>query len=199
MSIFECYEQAEKFLPRNVDSLVLNEDVDVNWIEGSNRFWYRCERPEGKEFIHVDAELDTRSPAFDHERLASALAEETRETYEAEELPFDSFEYTDDESAIQFCTTDARFECDLSAYECEEIAEKGEPEAGESPDGRWIAFTDDHNLYVRSTENREVLQLTTDGEEHYDYATPLPSPVDMIDTDGQNSLICSILCPYDSS
>jgi hypothetical protein len=49
--------------PRNVDSLVLNEDVDVNWIEGSNRFWYRRECHEGKEFVYINAEQDTRSPA----------------------------------------------------------------------------------------------------------------------------------------
>ncbi len=40
-----------------------------------------------------------------------------------------------------------------------------------SPDGREIAFPREHNLYVRSRDGTEEIQLTDDGEPYYDYGT----------------------------
>ncbi|WP_248910860.1 S9 family peptidase [Halocatena marina] len=177
----ERYERAEVFLPENAESLVLNEEFDVHWIGENDRFWYRREQPTGTEFVRVDPEQDEQAPAFDHKQLADALAAETGESYDPEALPFDSFEYIEDESAVQFEAVGARYKCDLSTYDCEEITADEESDPGTSPDGRWVAYTDDHDLYVRDTANREVIQLTADGKEHYSYATPLLSPVEMVE------------------
>ena len=38
-----------------------------------------------------------------------------------------------------------------------------------SPDGKWVAFRREHNLWVRSCGSGEEFPLTTDGEEHYKY------------------------------
>jgi dipeptidyl-peptidase 4 len=51
---------------------------------------------------------------------------------------------------------------------------------GISPDGRWVAFVRAHDLYVRSTESGREIRLTTDGERHRAYATPVPSPMQMV-------------------
>lgn len=40
-----------------------------------------------------------------------------------------------------------------------------------SPDGRYVAFTEAHNLCVRDVETGEVIRLTDDGEPFYDYAS----------------------------
>jgi dipeptidyl-peptidase 4 len=40
-----------------------------------------------------------------------------------------------------------------------------------SPDGRWAAFTRDHDLWVRDTRTDREVRLTHDGEEHYGWAT----------------------------
>src|SRR5437588_354443 len=55
-----------------------------------------------------------------------------------------------------------------------------------SPDGRWIAFVRDHNLFVSSTETGQEIQLTRDGERDYDYATPLPMAGALINQDENN-------------
>ncbi|WP_423746520.1 DPP IV N-terminal domain-containing protein [Haladaptatus sp. SPP-AMP-3] len=181
----KAYERAEKFLPKNIESLVLNDNIDIHWIGDSDRFWYRRECRNGKEFIQIDPDENTRTPAFEHERLEEAIARETGILHDQWSLPFDEFEYTDDESAILFSVQETQYKCDLSTYTCETIPQE-EEHPGESPDGRWIAFIEDHNLYVRDTENQEVIQLTSDGEEQYGYATPYPSPVDMVDQNTQD-------------
>ncbi|HEX6881128.1 MAG TPA: DPP IV N-terminal domain-containing protein, partial [Terriglobales bacterium] len=43
-----------------------------------------------------------------------------------------------------------------------------------SPDGHWVAFVRDYNLWLRSTSNGQEVALTTDGAKDYDYATELP-------------------------
>jgi hypothetical protein len=59
------YKLARRFLPQNVSQLVLAARVVPNWIGSSNRFWYSKINRQGTQFILVDAERNTASPAFD--------------------------------------------------------------------------------------------------------------------------------------
>ena len=40
-----------------------------------------------------------------------------------------------------------------------------------SPDGKWLAYTKDYNLYVKSTSSNKEYKLTNDGQKGYEYAT----------------------------
>jgi dipeptidyl-peptidase 4 len=40
----------------------------------------------------------------------------------------------------------------------------------ESPDGKWVAFRKEHNLYLREKATGKEFQLSKDGEKNYDYA-----------------------------
>ena len=40
-----------------------------------------------------------------------------------------------------------------------------------SPDGKWIAYSEKYNLYIRSTETGEVKQLSSGGVKNYEYAS----------------------------
>ena len=44
------------------------------WIEKTHRFWYRRSVKGGNEFVLVDADTGQKRPLFDHEKLASTLA-----------------------------------------------------------------------------------------------------------------------------
>ena len=44
------------------------------WIADTHKFWYRKTVNGGHEFVLVDAESRARGPAFDHAKLAAALA-----------------------------------------------------------------------------------------------------------------------------
>jgi len=66
----EDYQRAQRFLPGNLlRRLVYVADVHPNWIEKTNRFWYRKVGPTRTEFILVDAERNTSGPAFDHSQV----------------------------------------------------------------------------------------------------------------------------------
>jgi len=178
----EDYQRAERFLTANVRKLVFEGQVGANWIGRSSRFWYRNDKPDGKEFILVDAEAATRAPAFDHQRLAAGLSRATKKDHKAAELPFNTFQFVDENRAIEFEVETERWRCALDTYECKarEPRQRGPRLNVPSPDGKLIADVRDHNLFIRVAATGEEFPLSRDGELHYDYAQPLPSPTLML-------------------
>src|SRR5882724_7318746 len=176
------YQRAERFLPGNVRHLVFVADVNPHWIEKTNRFWYRRVGLSDTQFILVDAEKNTSEPAFDHERLATALSHAAKQEYSASALPFSEFKFVDDGKAIRFSVESAQWTCTLAAYECTKDSTRPEkPNEVLSPNKRWAALVKEHNLYLRDVSTGTSLQLTHDGVAGWDYATPLPSLRVMVD------------------
>lgn len=163
------YQKAESYLPQNIVKLVLNAQLRANWLEKSSTFWYRKEISGGKEFILIDAENNTSIPAFDHNKLASTLSQEMGKTYDAQNLPFNSIKFIDENKTIQFDVDSLRWICDLENYSLKKI-EQTDPPRGKSPDGKWQASIKEYNLFVKNLETNEEIQLTDDGIERYDYA-----------------------------
>jgi hypothetical protein len=61
-------------LRHNRPELVLGDKVSPQWIDGGARFWYAVDTSAGRRFILVDPKAGTREPAFDQEKIATALA-----------------------------------------------------------------------------------------------------------------------------
>ena len=67
--------------------------VEPHWFAANTKFWYREDSAkEKREFILVDAREGKREPAFDHARVASALAGHTTADITADHLPIDSID-----------------------------------------------------------------------------------------------------------
>jgi dipeptidyl-peptidase-4 len=167
------YARAEQFLGRNARRLVYGTDAIPNWLNGTDRFWYRTNTRDGIRFVHVDGATNRRSDAFDHARLASVLSEATGESHTAGKLPFDEIEFLDGGATVRFALDDSTtWQCALATYVCAgpSYHERIPIEEVASPDGRWIAFSRDENLWIRSTGTDDETPLTTDGEEHFGYA-----------------------------
>ena len=168
------YQRAQRFLPGNLRHSIYVADVSAHWIDKTNRFWYHKVSQKGSEFIAVDAEHDTMDPAFDHEKLAGALAIASKRQVSASDLPFDTIEFAEDGKTVRFEADDSHWACTLADYKCEKQRDEKSDEAL-SPDKKWAALVRDHNLYVRNVSSGTTIQLTKDGVSGYDYATPLPA------------------------
>ncbi len=182
------YERAEQFLGTNTSPLVLRAGVTPNWLP-DERFWYRVTTERGTEFILVDPSGGARGPAFDHGRLAEALADATGEPYAAFDLPFFRIEFTVDMAAVRLAAAGRGWLCHLDDYRCVPDRNVSVPAAGRggrggrgaggggnrnevpSPDGARAAFIRDHNLWVRNVATGEARPLTRDGVLDYGYAT----------------------------
>ncbi len=168
------YKQAERFLAWNTASLVYNSGVRPSWL-ANDRFWYRVRTAAGSDFILVDPSKRTRTEAFNRSALAAALSAAADTTYNADSLPFTSFEYTEDGRSITFPIGRKTWTCRSDGTECiaAEAASARRPNRNEieSPDGSMVAFRRDNNLWVRNIESGKETQLTTDGTENFGYAT----------------------------
>ncbi|MEZ4417553.1 MAG: DPP IV N-terminal domain-containing protein [Gemmatimonadota bacterium] len=167
------YTRAEQFLGANAGRLVSGDQIAPTWMEG-DRFWYRARTAAGTEFVLVDPTVPSRRPAFDHARLAAALSLAADTAYVGSRLPFERIEWVGTD-AIRFNTADStQWTCSLRDYACS--GPEAEPERPRtevtSPDGRWVAFSREENLWVRSKESGAEVQLSRDGSPDFGYAVP---------------------------
>jgi dipeptidyl-peptidase 4 len=172
------YERAASLLPARVNALVLNAQVTPNWIGESDRFWYSRELPAGSRFFIVDAAAGSVAPAFDHERMAAAVAAALDRRVVADSLPFSGFAFSTRLDSITFTVDSTRWSCTVAAPACRRLP--APPVPGTSPDGRWIAELRGHDLFIRSADGMREVRLTNDGAPDHVWATPLPNPLQMV-------------------
>ena len=104
----------------NPPAKIYRDKIEANWFtrgnDTNNAFWYRLNLAEGKrEFVLVDAVRGTRQPAFDHARVAAALAQLLNRAVEAANLPVESIEFDRDGKTI-FLHGAADWKLDLESY-----------------------------------------------------------------------------------
>jgi dipeptidyl aminopeptidase/acylaminoacyl peptidase len=166
--------------------LVYNSPETAAWIGRSHRFWYRKTVKGGNEFWVVDANALLKRPAFDHEKLASALSLASGQRYTGKTLPFNTLSFAADDTGIEFLAAGSSWRCDFFAYACAKIGSAAVPEpTGQgdasptappggsqaepgprvSPDGRLEASIRNFNVFVRSRASGEETQLSWDGTE----------------------------------
>ncbi|MGQ0765468.1 MAG: DPP IV N-terminal domain-containing protein [Gemmatimonadota bacterium] len=174
------YSRAEQFLDWNTNMLIAGNQVQPSWMKDGNRFWYRSKTTTGGEFVLVDPVSGTRAPLFDHVRLARAMTTAADTAFESHKLPFQTFRFTNDgdnETEIEFNANRRRFLCNIASYACT-VGDTLPSEAPFvlSPDKRFQAFIHRNNLYVRSRNGRDSVQLTTDGVDYFSYGLSMPRP-----------------------
>ena len=107
------YERANG-LREKYNNLAVNVPVRVIWIGKSTRFWYQKLVKGGAEFVIVNAETLEKKPAFDHAKLAEAVAKvlpPRTEKITALNLPFNDITFVDDEKGLEFNSDGARWRC----------------------------------------------------------------------------------------
>ncbi len=169
----EDYARAERFLSTTTDPLVSGMVTGARWL-ADNRITYRNRIPEGTEFVVADPAAGTRGRAFDHGRMADALSEAADSTFEPFGLPGGLTRFSDDGATITFSVERRQYACDIARYACRAVPRADLDRARNaivSPDAQKAAFIRDHNLWVRDVETGDETQLTTDGIEHFGYAT----------------------------
>jgi len=180
------YESAAVFVPET-----------PTWVGTTHRFYYRRSLANGFEFVLVDADTQSKQPAFDHVRLADALSRAAGRAYSGTRLPFNSFTFNDALSAIEMTIEGARWTCTLAEYSCRtpDLPPPGDvrrgitgpvrgdfssaaPRPKMSPDGKWMAFIDNYNVAIRPFGGDKRMTLSTDGSEgnYYDAASIVWSP-----------------------
>jgi len=188
----EDYARAERLMNYNVNPLVYHGVEHPAWLP-DGRFWYRDHDAEGTTYILVDPAKKTKGPAFDHAKLANALAAAASANPSGEavsppdphHLAITEFSLADQDRTVIVATGSRHWRCDMSgAGVCSSTDKPGSETPGPranrrgqarpielSPDGSKAVFIRDWNLWMRDVATGKETQLTTDGVKDYGYAT----------------------------
>jgi molybdenum ABC transporter molybdate-binding protein len=163
-------------------------------IGRTHHFWYRKSVKGGDQFVIVDADTQQKRPAFDHEQIAQSLSKASGNTYTALRLPFNNLAFTDDGSAFTVNVDGSAYRCTVADSTCRKVDGGLRVGAGfgvgrrnrdegprVSPDGKWEAIVNNHNVAIRQTGARlpgTITRLSTDGSEgnYYELSSIAWSP-----------------------
>ncbi len=181
------YQRAADF-GKTTRNTVFYSPNSFSWLEGEHRFWYVNNTPDGRRFVLVDADQQTKGAAFDHAKIAAALALATGEHVNPDSLPFHRIEFKSTDT-IEFESFGSVWLADLAGYTVTDTGRKpehrqwgergywGDPGSDEgreipSPDSNWVAYIKNHNVFVRPTEaNASEVQLSYDGALGHHYSS----------------------------
>lgn len=163
------YQRAESFLSPNTRELVSGE-ILVQYWQPDDRLIFQRSTPEGSEYQIFDSATGNTTALFDEVLFTRALAEFSDAELDANDLTLRDLKVNDTLDTLTFRHDGNEYSLDLLTMALEQLPESAEDEFL-SPDRRWAAYIDDFNLWVRNTQTNERVQLTTDGEEYYGYAT----------------------------
>ena len=198
------YRNALQLLSPELQAVAQTAEIQPHWLSDS-RFWYTtatravprdhstaaqlAPEPHGSRFVLVDpcGGAPTRGPAFDHKKLAEGLSAASKRPIDADALPFSHISFEAGDTEVHFSFGGERWICELEGYTVHRSKEDAAEEQLslpvaeiKSPDGRYSAFVEAHNIWLRDTVSGERIQLSTSGCAGYDYAKPLVSPDEMI-------------------
>lgn len=169
----ETYDRAISFLWDNVNNKkAFNLHIQPNWFSDSSGMWYEWQSPGFKKFQKITLPDHNKSALFDHQKLASILSDSLGEEISADNLPLDQVECVNSNN-IEFYVKGKKYRLDLRNYSLGRSEPETENKVFEklSPDKKWIASSEDYNLYVKSTETGETKKLSSSGSKNYEYAS----------------------------
>ncbi len=174
----EDYKQADSV--SKFSDLVYHEVLSVNWIDTTQVFWYDVRTPHGTRYYRVDASKQEKTDAFDHEKLCEIIESEMKVKLPVEKLSLKNLKFLADLQGFTFEKRDTVWKCNLADYSLERVSPIKIPDKRgyfgdsrdelsndpvDSPDGKYIAFIRNCNVYVREKKGNNEQQLSFDGSE----------------------------------
>lgn len=168
----EDYRRAVSFQWQNlVNKKVFNVNVQPVWCGDSTGLGFVTQNRERKYFNKVDFGTTKIQPWFDQERIAKLLSDSTNQKVNAGDLALQNLNYKSSEQ-LEFNFQGKRYALNLLTHTLKVVnLPANNPLESRSPDGKWIAFTRDYNLYIRSTADGTERPLSRDGKRLFEFGT----------------------------
>lgn len=169
-----AYELREKYNSKHV----FYSNVNPQWIDGTNLFWYVRNTPEGNEYVKVDAGKQKRTALFDQQKLSAALESSTGKDVDPMQLPIQRCHVTPGADTLRFVYEGKRWCFDIRRNRLTDEGQLPAPgrqrhwmevddEKGgapvTSPNGKYVAFIKNDNICVREVATGKETQLSQDG------------------------------------
>ena len=165
----EKYQQAEHQLSKHTENLVFGTVENPSWT-GNTKLIYQSQTKNGKQFYLIDAKTKAKKLAFNHQKIARALARISEQEVNQKALPFDRVDFITDK-LISFKINSVSYQCNIQSYLCKLNKKAINSNELIAPNGKQAVFIREHNLWLRNLSDNSEKQLTNDGIENFGYAT----------------------------
>lgn len=95
-------ELAAKFSPQKLSKLIHSTEVNPNWINFGDKFWYEYTTSDGKKWYLVDPKNKKKTELFDHAEMASKITKIVHNPFDAKHLRLLGLRFMEDENLIRF-------------------------------------------------------------------------------------------------
>ena len=177
------YQLASKFSPSKLSKLIFSTEVNPNWINFGDKFWYEYNSPNGKKWYLVDPKTKKKSELFDHAEMAARITSIVKNPFDAQHLEIRNLRFMDDENLIRFEVQSSKdtlkskeeikkltnkkdsikkklfyFEYNLSNNNLKELSEESKEKtklfwANFNPDTTRVYYAKNYNLYWMDYSN----------------------------------------------
>lgn len=176
------YQEAS-LLDTAARKIALNTDITPRWNPDRQSFWYK-KNLDGRNwsYIYVDVAAGQRRDAFDHARLAAALAQQQKNPMSAERLKISDMFFRNSGRTLILKTGNQWLEGDLTTYVLKATTDtnglrynpkadlqrshsrwEGARSVTVSPNGNYTVSLVGGNIVLKDKTTRKEFQLTKDG------------------------------------
>jgi dipeptidyl aminopeptidase/acylaminoacyl peptidase len=168
----EDYKRAVSFLPANlINKKVLNANIIPIWAEDSTGVAFITDDKAGTHYQAIEKKQAKIAPLFNHEALSKLLSDSLKTEMKPAELKLSNLRWLNNDT-LRFTVGTATVLFNRKTNQLKKISpERRNETESRSPDGKWIAFSKDYNLFLKSTETGATRQLSTGGYKNYEYAS----------------------------
>jgi len=176
----EDYKRAYSLRGKFTSDKVYYSGVSPRWIGDTHTFWYVRHTPEGDRYVKVDADKQTRTDLFNHDKLATALAKSTGRKVDGKRLNLQSLSVNERQDTLRFQYDGKNFAYAIKKNRLEDKGRIHYPQRGQqrhwmevddekggrpvtSPDGKHEAFIKNDNIYIRNRATGRERALSIDG------------------------------------
>lgn len=154
----------------------------IQYINGTDKFWYSFRTSEGINFYIVDPAKKSKKLLFDSKELVGKISTITREVSNAGKLYFSDLEFDKKGTVIRFSHDRGEYSYNYTTKELKVLPKKEKKKYGDNPsayrfsnDSLYIVYVKDYNLFMRGNKSKNSdtteVQLTTDGTKYNSYAS----------------------------
>ncbi|MFD1164950.1 DPP IV N-terminal domain-containing protein [Sphingobacterium daejeonense] len=177
------YHLASKFSPTKLGKLIFSTEVNPNWINFGDKFWYEYNTPQGKKWYLVDPKNKKKSELFDHAEMARKISSIVRNPFDAQHLEIRNLRFLENENLVRFEVQSTKdtvksqeeikkltnkkdtikkklfyFEYNISNNNLTELSEESKDKtrlfwANFNPDTTRVYYAKNYNLYWMDYEN----------------------------------------------
>ncbi|MFC4268449.1 S9 family peptidase [Polaribacter marinivivus] len=168
------YDNAVDFLYNNYNNKkVFNLNTNVNWFQDNSGIWFIDYSKEKKEYKTVNFNDYKVKALFDYDKLKNAISKLNDSFTERNGLSFSNFQPL--KEGLSFIYSNEKYIVDLKTYNLKKVEKTKQQEENTnqslSPDKKWLAYTKNYNLFIKSTLTNREYQLSSSGKKDFQYAS----------------------------